>query len=186
MSALEVFWRLFPDQDFVTAVGGSIMLLKGDGQMRHARFTDERPTRGADAGPAGPGGDGGRAGDPVPASGGAADTLIASGTFEGRHGEQGRGDVRLWRRAAGGFALELGTDFAASAVPGPVVVLSTRTDLGIEINPALGDLEVGALPAPSGAQVISFAAPPETRRYAWVFCKPFGLEIARAALRDAP
>ena len=149
-----------------------------------ARFTDERPQQLSQADDAGVGAasDGGALAD----GGGATEALIASGTFEGRSGDEGRGAARLGRRAGGGFALELGADFFSTSVPGPVAVLSTRPDLGTELKPSLGDLEVGPLVASSGAQVIGFAADPGARRYLWVYCKPFGVEIARAALRDAP
>jgi hypothetical protein len=39
--ALSVYWTLFPENTFETAVGGLVMLLKGQGQKRWARFSDE-------------------------------------------------------------------------------------------------------------------------------------------------
>ena len=111
-------------------------------------------------------------------------SVLASGTFEGRSGDEGRGTVRLLRRAAGGFALSFDADFFATAVPGPVLVLSTRDALGTEIDTAQGDLEVGPLPRSSGAQFVTFSADPGARRTLWVYCKPFGIEIARAVLAN--
>lgn len=35
---LRVFWALFPDLDFVTAVGGAKKLLSGEGQARNEGF----------------------------------------------------------------------------------------------------------------------------------------------------
>ncbi len=108
----------------------------------------------------------------------AASVPLARGSFEGRAGHSGAGTAEL---SAG--ELRFAADFAVSAVPGPVVVVTTRDALGTKIDPAT-DLDLGPLRATTGAQ--SYALADTTRRYVFVFCKPFGVEVARALLEDAP
>ena len=91
------------------------------------------------------------------------------------------GTARVRQLANGRFVLDLSADFGVSGVPGPVVVLSTRPDLGTSIEPTLGDVEVAELRASSGAQSYDLG-PTFNAPYVWVYCKPFGVEIARAAL----
>ena len=110
---------------------------------------------------------------------------LASGSWEGRTGHLGRGSAELYRTAAGKVELRFGADFSTSAVPGPVVVLSSRASLGNRVEPAKGDLDLGALKAASGAQSYPLPGGDGGRRFAWVFCEPFGLEIARAPLKEA-
>lgn len=111
---------------------------------------------------------------------------LADGTWQGWTGHQGAGGASLVRRADGRFELRLAADFSSSPVPGPVVVLSHRAGLGSNIDPALGDVNLGTLQAASGAQSYLLSGADGGQRYAWVFCQPFGIEIARALLEDRP
>jgi len=123
-------------------------------------------------------------------AGGAADGLpvgeLASGTFEGRAGHAGSGTAELVREADGRVVLRFGSDFTVSGVPGPVVVLSSRDALGGAINATKGDLHLGTLVASSGAQSYPVPGGDGGRRWAWVYCEPFAVEIARARLEVTP
>jgi hypothetical protein len=112
--------------------------------------------------------------------------VIANGSWEGRDGHGGEGSVSLVRKADQSVELRIGEDFSASPVPGPVVVLSFRESLGSSIDSTAGDLDLGTLTSAKGAQTYAVPGGDGGRRYAWVFCEPFGVEIARAPLKDAP
>jgi hypothetical protein len=110
--------------------------------------------------------------------------VLSRGTFEDRAGHLGRGGASLVRRGAG---LELAFDaqFQVSGVPGPFVYLTSRADMGTQINAAT-DVEIARLKAFSGAQ--SYPLPAQdfsSRPYVFIFCKPFSVEVARAVLRPA-
>lgn len=94
------------------------------------------------------------------------------------------GTSQLVRLADGGFALRFSDDFSTSAVPGPVVVLSTRAALGSRLDPGAGDLRLGAMSTVRGAQMYRLPEAPGDRRRAFVFCEPFGVEVAHAVLED--
>lgn len=108
-------------------------------------------------------------------------TVLARGTWVGRADYRASGSVELIRRADGALELRLGADFSVSGVPGPVVVLSRREALGRRLDPSQ-DLELGPLTANAGAQTYAAPAGADDRGFAWVFCKPFGLEVGRAEL----
>lgn len=108
-------------------------------------------------------------------------TALARGAWVGRADYRASGSVALLRRADGALELQLGADFSVSGVPGPVVVLSRREALGRRLDPSQ-DLELGPLTANAGAQTYPAPAGADDRRFAWVFCKPFGLEVGRAEL----
>lgn len=164
-----------------------------------ARFVDLRAAvavpdgsaSGADGGVAPDAGitqDGGSVADGGPPSDGGLATspdagapVRYEGTWEGRVGYRASGGARVSRGQDGRFALELGADFTVSGVPGPVLVLSTRATLGTSIQPGMGDVEVGALRANSGAQTYDLGER-FNAAYVWVYCKPFGVEVARAGL----
>jgi hypothetical protein len=137
-----------------------------------AHFTDLRsdvdPAQDPDAGGEVPGG-----------------VVVARGVFEGRAGHLGRGGATLLRLPGGTLELRFEPDFSTSGVPGPFVVLSTRAALGRGIDPGQGDLEIGPLKAVSGEQRYPVPGGDEGRRVAWVYCKPFGVEVSRAVL-EAP
>jgi hypothetical protein len=158
-----------------------------------AIYEDLRPTTAPTRPPSdGGGADGGGAldgGAPVGggdaaavADGGATPEPLARGTWRGRTGYSASGTVTLERAPDGALHVRFEDDFDSQSVPGPVVVLSTRSELGSAIDPAAGDLELGVLESPRGPQ--RYAAPPEAvgALYAWIYCLPFGVEVARAPL----
>ena len=112
--------------------------------------------------------------------------VFARGTFEGRAGHGGEGAAKLSRRADGTIELTFGSDFSVSGVAAPVVVLSSRANLGKAIDPRSGDLHLGALRSTRGEQSYSVSRGDGGRRWAWVYCEPFAVEIARAKLEDTP
>lgn len=147
-----------------------------------ARFVDERGAR--DGGAAVGADDLGGADDG--SDGSATERLLAVGRFEGRAGHAGRGGARLVEigGAGGRLALRFDDDFDVSPVPGPVVVLTSRTTLGTALGGA--DRELGVLGAPRGAQEYAVVGGDGGARVAFIFCKPFGVEVARALLEAAP
>lgn len=141
-----------------------------------ARFTDLRPSA-----PPVEGIDGGFIDiGPAPTE----DTVVSSGEFAGRSSYTGAGGASVVLLASGAVELRFDDGFQTSSVPGPVVVLTTRPSIGSRIDPAAGDLEIAALNGTSGAQ--TYPVPPAAldARFAWVFCRPFGVEIARAELEE--
>ena len=134
-----------------------------------ARFIDERPAV-PDLSP-----------PPDLAGADIQESQVASGSFEGRHGYSGAGRATLVDLGNGQFELRFGDDFSASPVPGPVVYLSSRASLGNSINDAT-DISLGRLQRNSGAQSYVIPVDPGERRYAWVYCAPFNVEVAVAAL----
>jgi hypothetical protein len=156
-----------------------------------ATFIDGRPEsrRAEDAGRSsdGPTVDTG-SNDSSTAGDGAAGTsgVFAMGEFEGRAGYTGRGMASL-RRSGGRVFLEFSSDFEASAVPAPVVVLSSRQALGTAIDGEGGDIDLGTLKSLTGEQSYEIpAGEAEGRRYAWIYCKPFAVEVARALMEELP
>ncbi len=111
--------------------------------------------------------------------------VFASGPFAGRGGYNGKGTAELHVDAKGVKQLRFSADFSTSSVPGPVVLLSSRAAIGTSINKST-DLHLGTLKSTSGAQVYNLPAGDGGRRYAWVYCEPFGVEVARAELKDKP
>ncbi len=108
--------------------------------------------------------------------------VLARGTFTGRAGHNGAGTAELRRLEDGSVELGFGADFSVSAVPGPVVVLTSRSELGTMILPGAGDFELAPLRENNGAQAYPVPGGDGGRRSAFVFCKPFGVEVARALL----
>ena len=80
--------------------------------------------------------------------------------------------------------MRFSADFSVSGVPGPVVVLSRRPSIGTGIDASAGDVELGPQAARRGAQTYPVPAGADDRRFVWIYCKPFGIEVARAALED--
>jgi hypothetical protein len=111
-----------------------------------------------------------------------AGALLAGGVFAGRDGHLGVGGVSLFARDDGLTELRFDDHFACSDVPGPVVVLTTRDALGTQLAPARGDLALGPLIATSGAQRYLVPGGDGGRREVFIFCKPYGLEVAAAQL----
>ena len=71
---------------------------------------------------------------------------------------------------------------SGASVPGPVVVRASEDTLGSRLDPERGDLELGVLEQDRGASSYTLPFPPGPRTFVWVYCKPFGLEEARATL----
>ncbi len=78
--------------------------------------------------------------------------------------------------------LTFSSDFSIGQAPGPAVYLNTTN------NPNTGQpLRVGALKSRNGAQTYDFVVPAGTR-YAFViiWCDPFNVAMAEAAIQPAP
>ena len=108
--------------------------------------------------------------------------VLATGTWEGRSSYSATGSATLVQVGTA-VELRLSNDFAVSAVPGPVVVLSSRDRIGGALDAAAGDVRVANLAENSGAQNYPLAGGDGGQRFAWVYCEPFGVEVARAALQ---
>ncbi|MBK6686062.1 MAG: hypothetical protein IPG45_16430 [Deltaproteobacteria bacterium] len=119
---------------------------------------------------------------PLPTS----DVVYASGPMAPRGSYSAAGTASLVIRSTGALELELDEGFRVSGVPGPVVVLSRRASIGRRIDPELGDVELGTLEANSGLQRYPIPSHALDASYAWVYCRPFGVEIARAVLERVP
>ena len=153
-----------------------------------ARFIDLRPISERSGSPSVPPNgapDGGNLpGDLGEASDGAtlpSEVRVAAGRFEGRAGHGGSGGAGLYR-LGGAYELRFDADFTVSAVPGPAIFLTSRADMGGSID-ALADIKLGTLSAFNGAQ--RFAIPTGAdvgRRNVFVYCQPFRVEVAKAAL----
>lgn len=169
----------------------SLILCGALGLGCDARFESLRP------GPLGDGGtaDGGLA-DNGPLDGGSSDAgegadadtgaLIATGALEGRSGYGASGSVELRRLVDGSLTLRFSDDFRAQGVPSPIALLTTRDLVTGGVQPALGDISLGPMSSVTGAQ--SYAAPEAGAGalYAFVYCLPFTVEVARAQLEPAP
>ncbi|MFO0572850.1 MAG: hypothetical protein U1A78_02535 [Polyangia bacterium] len=156
---------------------GLLLLLAGC----EARFVDLRVNQGP--GPAAPLPD--LAGIDL-AGTGAVEKLLAKGPFTGRAGHAGAGTSQLVRRADGAVEGRFAADFSASNVPGPAVFLTSRTDMGTTLDP-VADVNLGTLKAPAGSQVYAVpAGAEEGRRNVFIYCQPFRVEVAKAALVDEP
>lgn len=123
-----------------------------------------------------PGGDG-----PAADLAGTGAQVLARGTFSGRAGHGAAGSALLVRGADGGVTVQLSADFRVDGVPGPYLYLSSRADLGRSLD-AQADLQIAALQQLSGAQSYAVPAGAEQQPFLWVWCKPFGVEVARAPL----
>ena len=156
-----------------------------------ARFTDLRPQLARDGAAAAALGDARDLADAGDLAGAdlaavdlaAADPVLARGTFVGRAGHGGMGGAELYRRGDGRVALRFLADFRVTGQVGPVVVLTSRADLGNSLTAE--DLELGDLTAAAGAQEYLLPGSDGGRRNAFVWCRPFRVEIAKAPL-EAP
>lgn len=110
-------------------------------------------------------------------------TEIASGTFEGRGGYGASGSASIWK-VGSSWEVRLNEDFVVDSVPGPVMVLTQGSSLGSSIDASRGDIELGVLESNQGISVFDIGTDPGDRFVLWVFCKPFGLEVARAQLEE--
>lgn len=96
------------------------------------------------------------------------------------------GSVELFRRQDGRLELVMSDDFRAFPVPGPVVVLTDRPEIGSRVDPSQGDFHLGPLRANSGPQAYEFPPQAVGSQFAFVYCEPFGLPVGRAELMPAP
>jgi hypothetical protein len=154
-----------------------------------ARFVDERPEE--ERRPLIPDGGGAQVMDLPPAGdmdtgrdlgAGAQGVVLASGTFVGRAGHGGKGGGSIYRRPDGQIEVRMASDFGVTGVVGPVVVLTSRQDLGSMLRPQEGDLELGALRSTSGEQSYLVPGGDGGRRVVFIWCKPFTVEIAKAVM----
>lgn len=112
-----------------------------------------------------------------------SEVRVAVGSFEGRAGHGGSGGASLVR-VGSDLELRFDADFAVSAVPGPAIFLTSRADMGGSID-AQADIKLGTLTAFNGAQRIAVPAGADVgRRNVFVYCQPFRVEVAKAALMD--
>lgn len=164
-----------------------------------AIYTDLRPQAGADGGlpvldafttdaDLDPGADasvpdGGSPSDGgTPADAGDTSGVTLVGTFEGRGGYDAAGTATL-RPSGSELELVLSDDFASAAVPGPVVVVTSRSAIGTSLTAE--DTVVARLDGDSVRGGNTFAVPlaeAPSPAYAFIYCEPFGVETARAAL----
>ncbi|MEM7677267.1 MAG: hypothetical protein AAF449_14800 [Myxococcota bacterium] len=122
-------------------------------------------------------------GDSADDGGGAVSVgIVKEGVWTGRSDYRASGQATIERLDNGQVQLRFSSDFSVSRVPGPVVVLSYRQDIGRNIDPSQGDVELGRLLRNSGSQTYPVPAGVDDRLFAWVYCKPFGLEVGRAEL----
>ncbi len=114
------------------------------------------------------------AGPPPPAGSGVLGTFVGVG-------HQARGSVRFTVLNGVG-RLDLSSDFSVSAVPGPFVYLNTTN------NANTGrPLRVGALKSNDGAQTYSFQLPAGVSyTFVLVWCDPFNVPVAQAAISSTP
>ncbi len=116
------------------------------------------------------------------ADAGAPSGVTLVGTFEGRGGYDASGTATL-RTRDDHLELVFSDDFASAAVPGPVVVVTSRSAIGTELTSA--DTIVARLDSSSirGANTFEVdLADPPSPVYVFVYCEPFGVETARAEM----
>ncbi|MCA9562730.1 MAG: hypothetical protein KC561_04530 [Myxococcales bacterium] len=110
------------------------------------------------------------------------DQLIAIGDFENVMYET-TGHAEVWLLANGSYELRFSDDFSTTGMlPAPSVAMSVDPEIGPTLIAEDGDLDLGGLPTVTGAQSFALPFAPGPREYAWVWCKPFGIEVARAHL----
>lgn len=152
----------------------------------NAQFVDLRPESERASTPVPPSGTSDGGADLGEASDGGtspSEVRLASGRFEGRAGHGGSGGAALYR-LGGAVELRFDSDFTVSNVPGPAIFLTSRADMGGSID-AQADIKLGTLTAFNGAQRIAVPAGAELgRRNVFIYCQPFRVEVAKAALMD--
>ncbi len=166
----------------------SVALVACEADFVDLRESDEQELVSADAGGGAPDAgpvDAGTvdAGDDQGGSG--TEEVLTVGQWSGRSGYDASGQSQIVRLENGDLELRFSEDFVVDRVPGPVIVLTNGPSLGSRIDPVRGDVDVGVLRANRGAQTYTLPAGVDDRPYVWVFCLPFGLEVARAPL-EAP
>jgi hypothetical protein len=114
--------------------------------------------------------------------GGTIDGIIATGMFTDANGYLASGQVALAHLTSGATAIFFDTDFRSTEVPSPVVVLTTQSDVGPQIDESAGDMQVAVLANNTGTQIYELPSDPGTRRNVFVFCVGLGLTTAAATL----
>lgn len=129
--------------------------------------------------------DGGGGGGPTAITYSGGGTKLLEGTCTGRAGHGCSGNAALFRTDAGAVELRLANNFQVVDVPGGFVYLSARDSLGqgsTAIN-SQTDVDLGALARFTGAQNYAVAPGQDSgRTYAWVWCRPYSVEVARFEL----
>ncbi len=111
---------------------------------------------------------------------------LAEGQWEGESGYRASGSVTLLVGDGDQGQLEFSDDFSVSRVPGPFVVVSTRSSLSGGVSPERGDRLLGPLQSEEGAQTYDISGDASSFEFAWVYCQPFTVEVARARLVRVP
>lgn len=131
---------------------------------------------------------GGGGGGPVPITYNGGGTKLYEGTCEGR-GHACSGNAALFRTDSGAVELRLASNFQVVDIPGGFVYLSERNTLGsgsTAINAAT-EADLGALARFTGAQNYAVAQGQDAgRNYAWIWCRPYSVEVARFELKTLP
>jgi hypothetical protein len=144
-------------------------------------LTTNNPTgnNGVDASDAGTMTDSSRPDANASDSGPTSETLIATGDFVNVDYET-EGSAQYWQLGDGSYEVRLSMDFASQGVPGPALALSPRNPLGGSV--AADELDLGALTTDAGAQSYALPGNPADFAFAWIWCKPFGLDVAYAEM----
>ncbi len=111
-------------------------------------------------------------------------SVLGTGQWSGLRSYSAAGSAEVAISDEGTTVLRFSDDFSVSGVPGPFVVLSSRPSIGSSIDPGQGDIEIGPLESNRGAQTYEIPVDAANLPYVWIFCKPFGVEIARAELEE--
>lgn len=129
------------------------------------------------------GGGGGGGGTPITYQGGG--TKLLEGPCTGRAGHGCSGNAALFQTESGAIELRFANNFQVVDIPGGFVYLSQRTDLGsgsTAIN-SQTDVDLGALARFAGQQNYAIAQGQEANRtYAWIWCRPYSVEVGRFEL----
>ncbi len=113
-------------------------------------------------------------------------TVVSSGQVVGVGSYTASGTASLVRTEGGTLELQFDDAFMSSNVPGPVAALSTRDVLEDGITPGEGDVLAGIFETPiRGPVAYVVGDEAEGAGFAWVYCNPFQVEVARAELTPA-
>ena len=143
--------------------------------------------------------DGGQTGSPVDAGFGAGsadagfadggateepavEVVLRDGGWTGRSSYRASGTAELVRLPNGQREIRFSDDFDVSRVPGPVVLVSQGPNVGGRVDAAEGEFQLGALISRTGAQTYLVPDDLPEPLFVWVYCAPFAIEVARAAL----
>lgn len=108
--------------------------------------------------------------------------VAARGGFEGRDGHIGQGTAELVLLEDGSSVVRFDDSFSVSSTPSLTVVLTERDAIGTRIDSSI-DREIAPLRSRTGAQSYGIGMD-DGRRQLFIFCKSFGVEVAKATLVD--